>query len=675
MRSLKPKICLTIKHILLSPRSDNRSTFLDHERTSPHQSTGSGAQTNDLRTPGPKTPSRLDTVFPRDSSNGQALHEETPPHISDTVNNTPPTTPGNFSQSRERFHSSSASNQPAIQARMARGRRNSNCPPVFTFGESVTQPVPFRMNIANASTPGKEQQPMGFGQKFGPVSPLSRTKPNGNMSTRDLPCHPVPVAHEDQRSSSSSSGSVVNSTQSFQKGHPSHNLLNKSESSPTDEQPRHAKPMPSPKMSNPDAPQLSLYISDTQSDSNDMLSPEMDTQERGATGRSKESRPSGFEIPLLPEGNSQSIERHYGRYHVYEVHRGTTLTWVLNQVERFRTSAQDPRRSHPLEPPGESDDSSENRSNSREGFESNLGPSYSAEYLSGSEYVPGESCASEEEDESDDKFEDRSDEGQETDWAGEPEDESHGYHYAESGIQPRHAIDGDQYSGVQKNNSDSESSEIWDSEADYCPPSDSSEDEKIACQDDEHHDKFKDARGDEQHLRRTHGYLLQGSDIANLRMMALSSMSGAELAELPLMRSLIKNEIGPITMRRWCLAFWNHQGFKPGSCATRESLMRDLDTCRVLDDRGGDDTPDAERFILDFDLTRRLCNLECTLDLASKHGRLDLLRRICANLLCLTEAPNCVPILSYIGIAEGELWPPLGEQALQYLYRKGELVL
>ena len=300
MRSLKPKICSMITLMLLSSRSDNRSAFLDHERTSPHQPTGFGAQTNDLRTPGPETPSRLDTGFPRDSSNEQALHEETSPHIPDTVNNTPPTTPGNSSQSRERFHSSSASNQPAIQARMARGRRNSNCPPVFTFGESVTQPVPFRMNIANASTPGKEQQPMGFGQKFGPVSPLSRTKPNGNMSTRDLPCHPVPVAHEDQRSSSSSSGSVVNSTQSFQKGHPSHNLLNKSESSPTDEQPRHAKPMPSPRTSKSDAPQLSLHISDTQSDSNDMLSPEMDTQERGATGRSKESRPSGFEIPLLP---------------------------------------------------------------------------------------------------------------------------------------------------------------------------------------------------------------------------------------------------------------------------------------------------------------------------------------------------------------------------------------
>jgi hypothetical protein len=426
-----------------------------------------------------------------------------------------------------------------------------------------------------------------------------------------------------------------------------------------------------PRTPDSDASELFSDPSSEQSDNRDTPSLEVNREKHGSPCQGKESSSSKPDTPSLPRGVLGSIEPSYHRYHIYRIHRKTTLSWVISQDDQFGASAGDSGSSDCLGDLSDSEYFPDKHSISEGGNGSEDGSSCSVVHASGSEYSeysPADSRNSEVENES----EYGSDKGQVTDWESGSEGESHGTQDVESEIQSQYEVSGDQHGGVQSDESGYGSSDFWDGEVDCYSLSDDSEDEEssdgLARRNNEYDDTFTDARGNAQYLRPAHGYLLKGADIESLRRMALSTITGAEVAELPLMQSLIE-KLCEKTIQQWFLGFWNHRQFDPEPCGVREILVRDLNTCLVLSDGGGDISR-ATKVDLTFDELRR-SNFEETLGLLSEHGYRDLPQRVCENLIRLTRAPHCLAILSYIGVEDNDgLWSQLGEQALGYLYYK-----
>jgi hypothetical protein len=356
------------------------------------------------------------------------------------------------------------------------------------------------------------------------------------------------------------------------------------------------------------------------------------------------------------------------RYHDYRIHRKMMWSWTSVMFGRLGARAED------------------------------ADGSICSEDTSDSEYVPSELSDSEREDES----EAASDSAQEEVWESRSEEYSHRTRRVGSDSQSEYGIseyqdDGersesgndsseyweseDEYDGTQ-DDSEYGSSDLWDDEVDCDTVQTSSEGEQNAYEDnvdagtegsthagDENDRSFSNTGRNSRRHHSQHGSLLRGTDLESLRSMALSTLCGIEFAELPLIQSAIQ-AMPESNLKMLTVALWCHCEFKPTASEIRGTLVRDINRCSALKRGEEKDTPRADP--ADFTFEELRCSPfkeKLTLWFADKDSDVDVHRRICKNLIRLTEAPYCARVLKYDGLENScEFWNRLGEEALRYVY-------
>lgn len=366
-------------------------------------------------------------------------------------------------------------------------------------------------------------------------------------------------------------------------------------------------------------------------------------------------------------GRPDLLESRGLRYHDYRIRRKVMWSWTSVMFGRLGAKAED------------------------------ADGSICSEDTSDSEYVPSEISDTEREDES----EAASDSAREEAWESQFDHISHKTRQVESNSQSECGISEYHDNGEQdesgsgssefwetedegeemQDDSESGSSDLWDDEAGCHTVPDSSEGEQSVYGDNTDPDTASSApTGDEddristntgRYARRHHprrGKLLKGVDLERLRSMAMSTLPGIDFSELSLIQSVIQTPVR--VPSAWNVGFWCHREFDPKPSKIRDTLVRDLNKCSAL--YRGEDYNIARVNAADLLFEELRCSPfkeKLSIWFADEDSDAEVQRRICMNLIRLTEAPYCARVLRYVGLEDScEFWSRLEEEALGYIY-------
>jgi hypothetical protein len=527
--------------------------------------------------------------------------------------------------------------------------------------------VPIHIPFSKTPILEKARETTGAAQTCGIVSSVSPGR-----SSKKLQCHastPMESATQEegrsyhQKSSPDMHRVVSAATESESFVHEGQRTISRSANEPSSHK-ESSGPIPSPQKANAQTPPT-YSVSDSDDGNTSPTSRKL-SEGQESPQEKKQTLPS--DSVEWTAGRPDLLESRGLRYHDYRIRRKVMWSWTSVMFGRLRAKAED------ADEPICSEDTSD------------------------SEYVPSEPSDTEREDES----EAVSDSARGEAWESQSERNSHRTRQVESDSQSEYGISEYQDDG-ERSESGNDSSEYWESEGEYDGTQDDSEygssdlwDDEVDCDivqtssegeqnayednadagtegsthaDDENDRSFSNTGRNSRRHHSQHGSLLRGTDLESLRSMALSTLCGIEFAELPLIQSAIQ-AMPESNLKMLTVALWCHCEFKPTASEIRGTLVRDINRCSALKRGEEKDTPRADP--ADFTFEELRCSPfkeKLTLWFADKDSDVDVHRRICKNLIRLTEAPYCARVLKYDGLENScEFWNRLGEEALRYVY-------